>query len=106
MTAEQFFRVWLVSHGNLTAKERDVAKLLMRGYSLRDVGRKMDIADTTAGVHACRIYAKVDVHSAGELAASLWLTFAADYASFLARESKRPWLETADKLLRRESGKL
>src|SRR5216683_3055214 len=61
VTAEQFFRGWLVSHSCLTATENEVAKLLMRGYSLRDIGRKRRCAATTASVHACSIYSKVDV---------------------------------------------
>ncbi len=89
VTAEQFFRGWLVSHSCLTATENEVAKLLMRGYSLRDIGRKRRCAATTASVHACSIYSKVDVHSAGELAAALWLSFAEEYASYLRRESEK-----------------
>ena len=52
----------------LTARERDVAKLVAQGLAYREVAAKLDISDHTVKNHLRRIYEKLDINSRVELA--------------------------------------
>jgi non-specific serine/threonine protein kinase len=53
----------------LTAREREVARLLARGLSNRQIGEALTIAEGTARIHAERILAKLGLHSRVQVAA-------------------------------------
>jgi len=53
----------------LTAREREVLGLVAAGLSNRQIGAKLFITESTAGVHVSHILAKLDVQSRTEAAA-------------------------------------
>ena len=55
--------------GGLTAREREVAVLVARGYSNPQLARALVIAPRTAGRHVEHVMAKLGVHSRAEVAA-------------------------------------
>ncbi|MET1018152.1 MAG: LuxR C-terminal-related transcriptional regulator, partial [Leifsonia flava] len=57
-------RTWAAE---LTARERDVAELVIRGRSNRDVADELHLAVRTVEVHLGRVYAKTGVRSRTEL---------------------------------------
>lgn len=80
LTPEQYLRDWEIHDQPLTTREREIAKLLMRGYATREMASKLKIGEGTIHVYKAAIFDKMDVHSAAELTAVLWLGFAKDYA--------------------------
>lgn len=52
----------------LTSRERDVARLLLRGLSNKEMGRALNISSRTIEVHRQRIFLKLDVRNAVQLA--------------------------------------
>jgi predicted ATPase/DNA-binding CsgD family transcriptional regulator len=55
----------------LTPRERDVAMLVLRGMSNRQIGVQLDITERTAETHVCHILNKMQVASRAQLAALL-----------------------------------
>ena len=53
----------------LTARERQVAGLVGRGLTNRQIGERLVITEGTAKVHVGRVLAKLDLHSRAQLAA-------------------------------------
>lgn len=56
----------------LTPREREVAALVARGVSNKQVARELDISDKTVQAHRAHILEKLDVHSAAQLAQLLF----------------------------------
>jgi non-specific serine/threonine protein kinase len=56
------------SSGPLTAREREVAALIARGYSNRRIADALVIAEPTAERHVSNILTKLGVHSRAEIA--------------------------------------
>lgn len=52
----------------LTAREREVARLLALGLSNKDVARRLDISDNTVHVHRQHVMEKTETGSAADLA--------------------------------------
>jgi ATP/maltotriose-dependent transcriptional regulator MalT len=57
------------THGELTAREREVLELLARGMSNAQIGQTLFIAEKTAGHHVSRILTKLGVRNRAEAAA-------------------------------------
>lgn len=53
--------------GPLTAREREVTKLLAEGKNSRDIGRLLGISPKTSDVHRANIMRKLNIRSMGEL---------------------------------------
>ena len=53
----------------LTAREREVARLLARGLSNRQIGEALTIAEGTARIHAAHVLGKLGLHSRVQVAA-------------------------------------
>jgi DNA-binding NarL/FixJ family response regulator len=53
--------------GALSAREREVFDLLVRGFANADVSRQLCISIKTVETHRARIMRKLDVHNIGEL---------------------------------------
>jgi DNA-binding NarL/FixJ family response regulator len=53
---------------SLTPREREVANLLMRGMSNRQIGVELAITERTAETHVCRILAKLKLGSRAQFA--------------------------------------
>ena len=56
----------------LTPREREVAALVARGYTNRQVAETLVITERTAETHLERIYTKLGLHARAELA--VWAT--------------------------------
>ena len=54
---------------NLTAREREILNLLVKGYSYKEIAASLFISVETLNSHIKNIYRKLDVHSRSELAA-------------------------------------
>jgi DNA-binding NarL/FixJ family response regulator len=54
---------------SLTARERQVLKLIAEGYKSKEIGEFLCISDKTVAKHRSNIMAKLDLHSASELTA-------------------------------------
>jgi two-component system response regulator NreC len=54
---------------SLTARERQVLKLIAEGYKNKDIGEFLHISDKTVAKHRANIMNKLDLHSASELTA-------------------------------------
>jgi two-component system response regulator NreC len=54
---------------SLTARERQVLKLIAEGYKSKDIGEFLHISDKTVAKHRSNIMNKLDLHSASELTA-------------------------------------
>ena len=54
---------------DLTERELEVADLISRGYSNKDIARILFISEYTVKDHTKNIYRKLDIHSRFELAA-------------------------------------
>jgi DNA-binding NarL/FixJ family response regulator len=54
---------------NLTAREKDILQLLIRGNSYKEIASSLRISVETLNSHIKNIYRKLDVHSRSELAA-------------------------------------
>ena len=52
----------------LTPRERQVANLLLRGITNRQIGAELQITERTAETHVCRILAKLKLDSRAQLA--------------------------------------
>jgi DNA-binding NarL/FixJ family response regulator len=59
------------SGGLLTPREREVALLLARGRSNRQIAQALVISERTAAVHVEHILAKLDLHSRWQVAESV-----------------------------------
>lgn len=68
---------------DLTARERDVFDALCEGRSDKDTAKHLNLALNTVRNHVATIYAKLDVHSRGELI--LW---AQEHGYFVARPTR------------------
>jgi DNA-binding NarL/FixJ family response regulator len=53
----------------LTTREREVAALLLRGMSNRQIAEQLVITERTAETHVCRILSKLGLGSRAQLAA-------------------------------------
>ena len=53
--------------GILTRREREITKLLLRGFSTKAIARHLDIAPGTVMVHKRNLFAKLDITSQYEL---------------------------------------
>jgi DNA-binding NarL/FixJ family response regulator len=53
---------------SLTDREREVAMLLLRGMTNRQIGEELIITERTAETHVCRILAKLKLKSRAQLA--------------------------------------
>ena len=53
----------------LSPREREVARLIARGYSNRQVAEELVLAEPTAERHAANIFFKRGVHSRSQVAA-------------------------------------
>lgn len=56
---------------NFTERERDIARLVSKGLSNKEIAREMDISDRTVTTHLSNIFAKAGVKSRGQLAGLL-----------------------------------
>lgn len=56
--------LWLT----LTRREKDVARLVVRGFTNDEIGRELAIKPRTVDAHIQRIYFKLEVHSRVQLA--------------------------------------
>ena len=52
----------------LTPRRRQVARLVCRGFSNREIAKKLGVAEGTIKIHLYSIYEKLNVHSRIELA--------------------------------------
>ena len=75
--AQQFFNGWLPDWG-LAPREQEVLKLLMRGYSERDIAAKLQISRNTVRVYTVRIRERMESCSVRELMFDAWIQFAQD----------------------------
>lgn len=57
--------------GPLTAREREVAGLVTRGYSNRQIAEELMLSVRTVTTHVSHIFAKLGIASRGGLAAAL-----------------------------------
>jgi len=55
------------SYDSLTAREREVLKLLAEGLSIKEVAVKLEISAKTADVHKSNLMRKLDIHDRAEL---------------------------------------
>jgi len=53
----------------LTAREQEVARLVARGLTNRQIAEQLFIAEGTAERHVGNIFAKLDVHARSQIAA-------------------------------------
>jgi DNA-binding CsgD family transcriptional regulator len=53
----------------LTERERDVLKLIGRGYTSKEIAAMLDLSPETIGHHRKNIRRKLDLHSTASLAA-------------------------------------
>lgn len=63
----------------LTPREREVAALVARGVSNKQIARELDISDKTVQAHRAHILEKLEVHSAAQLAQLLFRAEATDH---------------------------
>jgi DNA-binding CsgD family transcriptional regulator len=61
--------------GILTAREREVAELTLKGHSAESAGQLLGISPGTARIHRRNIYAKLRINSQGELFSRFLDTF-------------------------------
>ena len=54
-------------HYNLTRREVDIARLLIRDLSKVQIGEALCLSESTIRTHARNLYAKLDVHSREQL---------------------------------------
>jgi DNA-binding NarL/FixJ family response regulator len=54
---------------NLTKRETEIAELLLKGYSYKEIASKLFICMDTIFSHIRNIYSKIHVHSRSEMAA-------------------------------------
>lgn len=54
---------------SLTARERQVLKLIAEGYKSKEIGEFLHISEKTVAKHRSNMMAKLDLHSASELTA-------------------------------------
>jgi DNA-binding CsgD family transcriptional regulator len=54
--------------GALTRREIEIARLVARHKSNREIGEALRISDRTVGTHLANIYTKLGIKSRGELA--------------------------------------
>ena len=59
---------------NLTEREREIAELIVRGISNREVAKQLGIAHGTANVHLNNIYRKLGINNR-VLLAMAWLRY-------------------------------
>ncbi|WP_058986075.1 LuxR family transcriptional regulator [Hugonella massiliensis] len=55
------------SEFDLSNRETDVLRLLVRGYTAESIGKKLFISNYTVQTHVQHIYAKMDIHKRAEL---------------------------------------
>jgi len=55
----------------LTQRRRQVATLVLRGHSNREIAEKLGLTVGTVKVHLHAMYEKLDVHSRGEFASAV-----------------------------------
>ena len=55
----------------LTRRRRQVASLVLRGFSNSEIAQKLGVTEGTVKIHLHAIYEKLDVHSRQELARAL-----------------------------------
>jgi DNA-binding NarL/FixJ family response regulator len=55
----------------LTRRRRQVANLVLRGFSNRNIAQKLGVTEGTIKVHLHAIYEKLEVHSRTELTTAL-----------------------------------
>ncbi|MEM0955170.1 MAG: LuxR C-terminal-related transcriptional regulator [Pseudomonadota bacterium] len=75
----------------LTPRERDVVRLILRGYPSKSVARELDISTQTEQVHRKNIYQKLGISSHAELFTLFFDAIA------------QPWADGEDPLLQRRA---
>ena len=55
----------------LTRRRRQVASLVLRGFSNREIAQKLGVTEGTVKVHLHAIYEKLNIHSRTRLAIAL-----------------------------------
>jgi DNA-binding CsgD family transcriptional regulator len=69
-SGDQLMSLMLAAYG-LTAREREVCREVIEGYSTADIAGRLFISANTVQDHLKSIFAKVGVRSRGELVARL-----------------------------------
>lgn len=96
MTANEFFDTWLpVSTRNqLSLRETQVLKLILQGYSNKEIGFALYISSKTAGTHRTNAYRKLyprtlygnKTHrNLASLVFPLWIKFSEDYVTSILK---------------------
>jgi DNA-binding CsgD family transcriptional regulator len=57
----------------MTSRERDIADLISRGWSNKEIARVLDLSEGTVKTTLHRIYEKLQVNGRTELARALWM---------------------------------
>lgn len=68
----------------LTAREREIVRLLLAGHSTKSAARELDISDGTVKVHRKHIYQRLDVSSQSQLFRSFL-----DHVALVSRQHQR-----------------
>lgn len=58
-----------VNDSNVTAREKEILQMLMKGFSYKEIAGGLFISPETLNTHVKNIYRKLNVHSRSELAA-------------------------------------
>ena len=67
-------RVWRARYESLTAREREVFALIVRGLPNKQIGDVLQISERTVKAHRCQVMSKMAVQSSAELGrAAEWL---------------------------------
>lgn len=53
--------------GSLTVREEGVCKLVVQGYSNKEISSELSITERTVETHRANIFRKLNVHNAAEL---------------------------------------
>jgi len=70
-TGEQVHRPTVWTRGDLTAQERQIARLAQDGLSNPEIGARLFLSQHTVAYHLRKVFEKLGIHSRRELAAAL-----------------------------------
>lgn len=68
---------------HITTREKDVLKLLLSGFSNKEIAGKLSLSTETIKVHRRNIYSKLNIKSQSELFARFFYATAGDYIDAL-----------------------